>query len=44
VLDEIQTRAEGDSAQAVQQRIQPWQEDPPFGQCGRRMVDVEQPE
>jgi stage III sporulation protein SpoIIIAA len=41
VLDEIQTHAECDGAQTVQQGIQLRQEDPSLRQCGRRIVEIE---
>ena len=43
VLDEIQTRAESDGAQTVQQCIEARQEDPLLRQGGRRTVYVEKP-
>jgi hypothetical protein len=41
VLDEIQTHAECDGAQTIQQGIQLRQEDPPLRQDGRRIVEIE---
>ena len=43
-LHEKQTRAEGDGAQAVEECVQPRQEDPPLRQCGRWVVYIEEPE
>ena len=44
VLDEIQTREKREGAEAIQQRIQPRQEDPLLRRRGRRMVYVQEPE
>src|SRR3546814_7706462 len=44
VLDEIQTHAEGDSTQAVQQCIQLRQKHPSLRQSGRRIVEIERSE
>jgi hypothetical protein len=44
VLDEIETHAECDGAQTVEQGVEPRQKDPLARQGWRRVVNIEQPQ